>query len=321
MAKRIFILGGAGFIGRHFIDRCSRGDDELFVLSRRSDHGFREGPALRVLTGDISEIDKFDDVLSSCHVLVHLAGEKYDEDKMEEVNVNSMRKIVSVMNRNPGLKLIYVSSCGVYGIYTHPEEVITESSLCFPDSNYERTKYAAETILSDQLINDPGRYVILRPSNVIGMYDKAHKLTGLIGLIKRKLFFSVDSKAMVNYVPADFVSEIMSGIIEQNAFDNEVYNVNVPMQLEHLAGFVQKESGMPVVSRHMPKSIAYLLCLLSEVLPRKYRKLSLSRYRSMSNRRIYSAEKLKSRWPFDGEEILEKELRLLLKSYEKEGRV
>lgn len=170
-----------------------------------------------------------------------MAGEKRDEKLMQRVNVGGMDELLSIQKRFPAIKIMYISSCGVYGIKKHSDSVLTEKSICFPDTEYERTKYEAEKNLIRFAENHPLQYLILRPSNVFGEEDQSLKLLTLIKRIKEGQQYTGDEFAMVNYVYVKYMTEVIFQLIQSDEFNNSIYNINAPVKLTTFIGTIANE--------------------------------------------------------------------------------
>ena len=66
------------------------------------------------------------------------------------VNIDSTRQILDIIRRtNPGVKVVYPSSCAVYGPPATPTTKITELNTPVPGSSYGAQKHICETLIDD----------------------------------------------------------------------------------------------------------------------------------------------------------------------------
>ena len=99
-----------------------------------------------------------------------------------KVNLDSMRHILDILREvKPGVKVVFPSSCAVYGPPESPEAVVTERDAPLPGSSY-----GAQKLISEILLNDFSRRGLLdgrilrlptvsRPHSAIpGLYPCAH---------------------------------------------------------------------------------------------------------------------------------------------------
>lgn len=293
--KKIFITGASGFLGMHFIIDSFDYNFEIYALTREKQN-IKLSPDYKnveILEGDINEIENFKPQLIQCDYFIHLAGEKSDEAKMEEINVGSMKKILQVLSSIPAIKMIYISSSGVYGIKNYPGNILSEDGPCYPNSVYEKTKLAAENYLINYSANKSIRYIILRPSNVIGENDKSFKLLNLMRSLKKGLFFYIDKNAIVNYVYVKYVTSVMIHFLNNDRFNNEIYNVNSTLKLEEVIVVLKSELNVKTTIFILPYWLLYPFTFLFDILPVKFQLLNSEKYFALTNKKRYSVDKLK----------------------------
>ena len=67
-----------------------------------------------------------------------------------KVNLNSVRQIFDILREvNPRVKVVFTSSCAVYGPPVSPEAVITERDAPLPGTSYGAQKLICEVLLND----------------------------------------------------------------------------------------------------------------------------------------------------------------------------
>ncbi len=156
MSHRIFITGGAGFIGSHTVDACLAKGHTVFVYDNFSvgqrEHLPEEGENLTIVEGDILDEGKLKSALESfspTHVL-HLAAIHFipycNEHPLEaiDVNIKGTEQVLDLLRTLdlPNLKTVVVaSSAAVYAPSTEPH---TEEEQPGPTDIYGLTKYANE---------------------------------------------------------------------------------------------------------------------------------------------------------------------------------
>ncbi|NMC99122.1 MAG: NAD-dependent epimerase/dehydratase family protein, partial [Bacteroidales bacterium] len=72
MTKKVFVTGGTGFLGRHLIERLVSENYQVFALTR-TENSLRNLPIHEVV-GSLNDIQKWEDKLSDCDVLIHCAA-------------------------------------------------------------------------------------------------------------------------------------------------------------------------------------------------------------------------------------------------------
>lgn len=221
---KIFITGGTGFIGNYLIKELLDSQHIIYALSRNERQSDSEN--LIFIKGDISEMGHFSDILKCTDCFINIAGEKKNEKKMKEVNVQGVVSILNELIKYPNIKFLQVSSAGVYGIQNNPEIILSENSEVFPNNMYEKTKYEAEQIIKEFGHKFNLKYSIIRPTNVFGENDKSLKLLNLFKAIKKNRFFIMNPEAILNYVYVGQVTYIIRQLIEKDIFNNKIYNIN-----------------------------------------------------------------------------------------------
>ncbi len=73
MAKRIFITGASGFIGKAVVERLLRDDHQLSLLYLPEEPA-KKFSDLNIIRGDITRFDSLAGKLSGYDILIHIAG-------------------------------------------------------------------------------------------------------------------------------------------------------------------------------------------------------------------------------------------------------
>jgi len=174
--KRLVIIGGAGYIGSHLLDLVSQKDLEIYVLDcnyfgyEHLSDIYENNDNITMFDGDIRNTADVAGVMEGADCVIHLAGLvgdpacSLDEDVTWLHNIQSTNTIVDIANYYKVKRLIYASSCSVYG--AAPSDVtLNEGSYLNPVSLYARTKIDSERIFLDKF---DGCCTILRLATVFG---------------------------------------------------------------------------------------------------------------------------------------------------------
>jgi nucleoside-diphosphate-sugar epimerase len=143
---KILIVGGAGYIGGALTDILMDSDHDIRVYDRLLyEESYRK--PVSFVYGDIRDGDKLKPHLDWADVVVWLAALVGDPactlDESLTVEIN--RDSVQFLKDNYKGRIIYMSSCSVYGA---GDEILTEDSSINPLSLYARGKIEAEEILA-----------------------------------------------------------------------------------------------------------------------------------------------------------------------------
>ena len=75
---RIFLTGATGFIGSHVLRLLLDRGEEVWALSRKGRDNVhlrdRDSPRLRIVTGDLLEMETYEKPLGECEAVIHIAG-------------------------------------------------------------------------------------------------------------------------------------------------------------------------------------------------------------------------------------------------------
>lgn len=180
--EKIFVTGGAGFIGSEIVKFFSDKGHEVTVyddFSRGSQRRLKNLENVILVNGDIRDFDSLDKALrkNKSETVVHLAyinGTQnfYSRPKdVLDVALIGMQNIMKII-QSVGIKKFYLaSSSEVYqnpGIFPTPEEV----SLVIPDPNNPRYSYGLGKIVQEFMalhyLSSMEQVIIFRPHNIYG---------------------------------------------------------------------------------------------------------------------------------------------------------
>jgi nucleoside-diphosphate-sugar epimerase len=159
----ICVTGASGMIGLHICRKLHDIGYSTKVLTRSSH--YLDGRA-EVFTGDLCNFNSICRFLENAEMLFHCAAELHDDSKMWKVNVKGTELLLKAASQVSVKYFCYLSSAGVVG-KCHGTWV-DEDTPCNPQNSYEKSKYAAETLVAEGISGCST--VILRPTNVIDDY-------------------------------------------------------------------------------------------------------------------------------------------------------
>ena len=173
----ILVLGGAGYIGSHMVDRLVETGQEKVVVVDNLVTGHRAAvhPDAVFYEGDLADQDFMRKVFKEnpdVDAVIHFAAYSLVAESMEKPlkyfdnNTSGMVKLLEVMNECGVKYIVFSSTAATYGI---PEEIpILETTPQNPINPYGESKLMMETIMkwSDKAYGI--KYVPLRYFNVAG---------------------------------------------------------------------------------------------------------------------------------------------------------
>ena len=186
---RVFVTGGAGYIGTHTCVELLNSCYEVVVydnLSNSSEEALRRveqitSKQLAFVKGDIRDEATLSKALKGCDAVIHFAGLKAVGESVEKPleyydnNVQGTLCLLRAMNTHGIKKIVFSSSATVYG---DPEFLpLTEDHPLRTTNPYGQTKLVIEEILRDLYTSDNTYAIsILRYFNPVGAHE-----SGLIG--------------------------------------------------------------------------------------------------------------------------------------------
>jgi dTDP-glucose 4,6-dehydratase len=186
---KIFVTGGAGFIGSHLVDRLVSCDDveRVTVLDALTYAGDRRNLTdaaasgkLRFIHGDIRDHDVVSAVLPGHDWVVHLAAESHVDRSLHDVgqsvrtNVMGTQVLLDVAMRTGVTKLVHVSTDEVYGPL--PTGAADEDAPLLPTVPYAASKACSDILANSYHVSLGVPVCITRSSNNFGPRQHPEKL-------------------------------------------------------------------------------------------------------------------------------------------------
>lgn len=170
----LLVTGGAGYIGSHTVRALTRKGYKCVVADNLS-YGHREAVENAAFAQvDLRDKNALDAVFKQygINAVLHFAassrvGESVENPRLYyENNVGGALTLLSVMLENGVRKIVFSSSCAVYGV---PDKTpIDETCPLAPVSPYGQTKRVIEQILADYRAAYGLSYIALRYFNAAG---------------------------------------------------------------------------------------------------------------------------------------------------------
>jgi nucleoside-diphosphate-sugar epimerase len=291
----IFITGATGFVGRHLVNRLLATGANLCILTRNPDRVPPEWKdKITVLTGDLS--DEKLRLPIEAGIVFHCGGEIRDKSLFEKTNAEGTRNIVKACLEHKKCKFVHLSSVGVMG--SKGSFTVYEDFPCNPQNMYEKTKYEAEKIIQDAVKNSGLDAVILRPSIVYGpgIAKERDSFLALAQAIKRGRFCIFGKNP--SYYNIVYVGDVVETLIYLANPDikvsGEVFIINEAILWRDFAREVFSALKINNQVIKMPGFAGHVLALICEIGKKAGLRMpfSLSRYKAIICKTIFSSEKL-----------------------------
>ena len=242
--KKIFITGGAGYVGSKLVPKLLELGYEVTVLDLMiyGENVLDDHKKLKKIKGDIRNKGLLKEIISGHDIVIHLACISNDPSFElnpslgKSINFDAFEPLVKISVESKVSRFIYASSSSVYGI--KKEKNVTEDMKLEPLTDYSKFKADCEKILNSYKSEDFTTTTI-RPSTVCG-YAKRQRLDLVVNILTNHAYHNREIKVfggdqlrpnvhindMVNsyLVLLDAPSKKINGEIFNVGFKNQTVN-------------------------------------------------------------------------------------------------
>ena len=185
--KKIFITGGAGYVGAVLVPHLLKKDYAVTVLDLMiyGKDVLLSHPNLNIVQGDIRDQALLKIIIPGHDMVIHLACISNDPSFElnpllgKSINLDAFRPLVETSKIAGVQRFIYASSSSVYGIKEEPD--VHEGITLEPLTDYSRFKAECEKILAEYQSND-FTTVTIRPATVCG-YSPRQRLDVVVNIL------------------------------------------------------------------------------------------------------------------------------------------
>ena len=230
---KIFITGGAGFIGSHLAALLSKSGHSVCVFDNysASDYNYLQDTNCKQVVGDILDSESLIEAAKDHELIIHLAAKGNVIESVAspvsnfQVNVIGTINVLEACRKNKIKKIIFSSTGGALMGDTLPP--VHEDSIPNPISPYGSSKLCAETYIKSYSKCYDIKYTIFRFGNVLGT-NSIHKM-GVINAFYKKLKHGNEID-IYGKVSRDFiyVFDLVNAIkksISIKAAENEIFHL------------------------------------------------------------------------------------------------
>ena len=235
--KNILLIGGAGYVGCQLTRKLINQNYnvivyDLFLYDPNVLLDLNKHPNLKLIKGDIRNINYLENFLENIDVIIHLAcisndpSYELNPNLGKDINYSCFPKLLEKL-KNFNIKMfIYASSSSVYGI--KKENIVTENMSTEPLTDYSLYKLKCEELL----FNESAKYIktVLRPATVCG-YSERQRLDVIVNILTNHAFFNKKiivhggNQLRPNIHIDDMCSAYLSIIENKDFVNNEIFNV------------------------------------------------------------------------------------------------
>jgi nucleoside-diphosphate-sugar epimerase len=261
--KRIFITGGAGYVGSVLTPYLLNKGYEVTVLDLML-YGdtLSKNKNLNIIKGDIRNIKLLNKTIKSHDVVLHLACISNDPSFElnpalgKEINLDAFEPLVEISKSLGVKRFVYASSSSVYGV--KKEKNVDEDMSLEPLTDYSKFKADCEKILLKY--NSPNfTTVVLRPATVCG-YSPRQRLDLVVNILtnlayhKREITIFGGEQLRPNIHIKDMVRAYELFLnVDSKKISGKIFNIGFEnLTVNQLANQVQKVIGLDVKVKKLP---------------------------------------------------------------------
>jgi dTDP-glucose 4,6-dehydratase len=238
---KMFVTGGAGFIGSNFIrhvlalgkNHAIVNYDKLtYAGNLASLEAIAHHPAYSFIRGDICDAASVEKAMSGCDTVVHFAAEShvdrsiYEPAPVIETNVTGTFVLLQLARKLRIERFVHISTDEVYGDIPAGAFADETSQLC-PSSPYSASKASADLLVRSYVrtFGFPG--LITRSSNNYGPYQFPEKFLPLMitnAMDGKPLPIYGDGKQQRDWLHVEDNCRAVFAVLERGRL-GEVYNI------------------------------------------------------------------------------------------------
>lgn len=179
--KNYFLVGGAGFVGSHFVDALLKLSStekvtifDNFSSGKNSHYSHHKSdPRLHVIENDVKNMEALMQAMRDHEVVMHFASNPDISRAVTDPSVDFVEgfylthQVLEAMRKTGAKRLIYTSGSGVYGDLPHVETHENHGPL-LPISTYGASKLAGEAFISSYCHMFSISALVFRFGNIVG---------------------------------------------------------------------------------------------------------------------------------------------------------
>ena len=242
---KICVTGGAGFIGSNLVKKLLDIGHTIIVVDNletgrlENIKEFFDNKNFEFVKASVLD-EKMDDVLKGVDYVFHEAALVDVNESIKnplktyQTNISGTLRILSSCVKNSVKKIIFASSCIVYGNHNSGEIPVNEESVTNVQNPYSRSKLIGETLVSNFFKEHGLKGVILRYFNVYG--PKQNMTTEYSAVIPKFISSALRNADLPVYGDGEqtrdfvFIEDVTNANIlamENKSADGKIFNIGV----------------------------------------------------------------------------------------------
>ncbi|MFB6180163.1 MAG: NAD-dependent epimerase/dehydratase family protein [Halorientalis sp.] len=174
LGDRVLVTGASGFMGGRLCDRLAATDIEVRATDLSSAYeGEYSETTVEFVSADLTDEGALDGLLADVDTVLHTASlfsyaSNAPWEQFERVNVGGTRHLCEAARHADIDAFVHWSTAGVYGAPESDQLPVTEDHPKNPESNYDRSKWLQEQVVTEYHDEYGLPAVALRPVPVYG---------------------------------------------------------------------------------------------------------------------------------------------------------
>ena len=245
--KKLFVTGGAGFIGSNFIRHILGLGKKYAVVNydkltyAGNLAAIAEDPNYRFVQGDICDAAAVEAAMAGCNAIVHFVAESrvdrsiYEPAQVIETNVTGTFVLLQVARQVQIARFLHVSTDEVYGDMA-AGALADENSPLQPSSPYSASKAASDLLVRSYARTYGFPCIITRASNNYGPFQFPEKFLPLMitnAMDGKPLPIYGDRKQERNWLHVEDLCRAILAVLDRERI-GEVHNIGGPNIEENL---------------------------------------------------------------------------------------
>ncbi len=259
---KVFVSGGAGFIGSHLTDALRHRGDSVTVYDNLSTgridlirHHLGD-PAFRFVEDDLLNADRLAAEVKGHALVVHLASNadiaaSVDRPEIEMDGIRGTFNLLDAMRTGGVKRIVYLSGSGVYG-ESGPGPFSEAFGPLLPISLYGASKLAGEGLISAFSHFYDFQAWIMRPANIVGPRQTHGVILDFVRNLRRdpdRLDILGDGRQSKSYLHVEDLLEALFLVLERARERVNLFNVasDDTITVSEIASIVTRTMGLECV--------------------------------------------------------------------------
>lgn len=236
---KVLVTGSTGFLGGALVERLlARGEKDLRCFVRSgSDRGSLEALARRypdakveIFAGSLGSKESAAKALAGVEVVYHLAASLLGAaaDIFLNTVVASKHLLEAIAAEKRPIKVVLVSSFGVYGVGALPRGAVVDESTPLEEHPERRDLYSQAKLRQEKLFREyQAKYafplVVLRPGVIYG--PRGSRISARVGLELMGMFLYLGGSNLLPLTYVDNCAEAIAVAGQSEAANGQTYNI------------------------------------------------------------------------------------------------